>query len=614
MLAAFAYAATPAEEIDNLLGKGEIITISNSYFALIQNQYPEEATRIGLDVPNNKLDERTADADATRLHYLNKIKKDLANLSSENLSAQNKIDYEVLLRTVNNDIRDIQKTRYKRSALYYADALDSIYDVMLKRAPYRAVQIQDIEGRLKRLPEMFQFGKAQLSAVPPADVQLAQEKIYNAFTNTKDVEDFAQKTIGADELKYISATLRENRAAMREFFDYIGRLNKEGAKKEYALGNNEYTVTLQNKYFIDIPTNKIVKKMEENFKNSRAALLQSMLPIARKFEAKLKAQDAALQAAKVAAAKADPKNKKAQKEAEAASKPSAHVIKPIDFQILRKEYESAPAYSDLLKVIAANIKSANTYTKGILPEAEAKVNINHMPGYIKKTNPAHLFVPPYGLESKLTGNLFIALPDYKDKAALDAQLKKYFTYPQIKLLAAKEVVPGKQMFYTYSLETSAVRRALSDDYLLDGWSIYAGNLAREAKFLNTPEDVMFLAWDNYISAAKAYADIKFHRRDLSYDEVKMMLLSFDIPKDDVDSIMKEIILNPGKALAAYIAYNEIVRLREKYHNQFGNKFNLPNFHLKLFATGKAPVGMLEMEMDARYNNEALTYESELGLE
>lgn len=594
-------AVTAADEVENLLGQGDIITISNSYFAMYQNLYPEEATRIGLDAPNNNIDMRDAEADESRAFALNKIKKDIASLPYRKMSIFNKIDYEILNRRLAYDLKELSKNKKATSAFYYAQALDSVYDVMLKRQPYRTMQVEEIEGRLLRMPDNFALARAQLKTLTPSDVQLAKDKIYNAYINTWDVENFSVTAVGEQELSVVSLILKNNKIAMRGFFDFLTSQVKDDIKKDYALGSTNYTFLLQNKFYIDTPTGKIAKTLTDDIKAARENLLISMQPAAKQFMAKLLAADAA-------APQPAPKSKKAKK----AAKKQERVLKVADFALLRKEYEDTPVYSELLSEISNTVQLANAKMKGFLPEAQTKVNINHMPKYEMAYYPSVLYVPPYGIENKLTGNLFVALPEYTNKEAIDKQLKKYFTYPQIKLIAAKEVVPGKQIFYAYSSETSAVRRALGDDNLVNGWALYAGDLAAEAGFLDTEQDKMFLAWERYVAAVKAYVDIRFHRKDISYEEAKLLLISFDIPQEDVDAYIKDIILNPARHLSAYLSYNEITRLRAKYQRQLGAKFTPAGYHLKLFATGKVPIGMLEEEMDARYKRDTASTKSEIA--
>lgn len=570
------YAATLSEEIDDLLGKSRIISISNAYFALYQNLYPEQATRIGLDVPNNKINDRTEAVDARRKQGLEKIRKDLNELNYKKLSIPNKTDYEIVKRTLASDLRDIQRKRFRTSARYYTQAIDSIYDLMLKRPSYRATQVNDITSRLVSLPAMYKEAREQLKSVHASDLESAKEEIYNAFVNTKDIEDFSRAAVGPEEMKTIGLIIADNKAAMREFFDYLGKF-KDG-KKDFSLGNGEYNFLLKNKYFIDKNTGDLISETQQGFLAARKNLLETM----------------------AAAAKAKNKNF------------DARALKASDFYEIKKSYELFPRYQDLFEVMAETIKSANSFSKGFLPEADMRVNINHMPGFIKVKNPSRLFVPPYGMEMRTTGNLFINL-DLSNRRNVDAQMKRFYSYSQIKVIAAKEVVPGKQMFYTYSNDTVPVRRAFTDDAMVDGWALYAGELAKETRFLDKPEDFMFLAWERFTAAAKAYADLKFHRRDLDREEVKTLLMSFGLNQQDAEEIIQDIIRNPGKNIAAYAAFEEINRLRQKFANELGSRFSLANFHLRLFTVGKVPVSMLEDEMKVKYTKDYYTVASEIRL-
>ncbi|WP_428897959.1 protein of unknown function (DUF885) [Parelusimicrobium proximum] len=574
------------QEIEDLLGKGKLITVANGYFSVVQNQFPEEATRMGIETPNNKIDGRNYEADAVRKHYLDRTKKQLFQIAYKKLSTTNQIDYDLLKGRLMMDYKDLGKKRYTRSALYYANALDSVYDIMLKRYAFRSVQVQEIEGRIKSIPELFESGVKALKNVPEADVQLALNKIYNAYTNTNDIITFSQKAIGPNELEDIENMLAEERKAMRTFFDHIKTLNEGGkAKVEYALGNGEYTFLLRNKYLITSNTKKLSAEVKKNLDKHQKILTDTMQPMVQAILDK---------------DQADSKTKR------------KAVTTPASYKGLAARHRAHPSYSNLLMTIAETIHTANMSMKGFLPEAEIKVNVNHMPGYIKAYHPAMLFVPPYGVQTNLTGNLFIATPQNTPVGKkMEDHLAKYFNYSRIKILAAEQVIPGKQMYFSYSTETSSIRRALGSEALVTGWGMYARQLAKEAKFLSTDADMLFLAWDDYVAAVRAHIDLQFHTKSLNYEEALALFLSFDIPEEDAQFYMNDIVRNPGEALAAFLSYEKFKQLRDKYQKSLGEKFNQAVFNNHIFAIGKVPYERLDKELERRYKKDGGVFVSEI---
>lgn len=549
------------DEVDQWLEKGGLMSVSTSYFALYQNLYPESASRMGFEGVSGRLDERSLSADAERRRFFNKAKLQLNTIKYKNLNPREKTDYRLLQKHIKSSLYDLSKQRYKTSPSYYADSIDSIYDLLLKRWPRRTTQMTDISDRLYGLKNVFDEGRNSLDKTSAADVEAAKRKIFNFYTHTDDVQNFFDKKApmasATAELPYL---LLDKKQEMRAFFDFLDTLPVEKRATGHAVGRKEYQRLLEDVYITDRTVAQASKTAETDVAKYKKVLLNVMGAITKE-----------------------------------------KTVSTAGFWNLASNYSETPAYQNILSQLALEVQGANRAMQKTLPGAAMSVNINHMPEYTHAYHQAFYFISPYGVEDVLTGNLFVYTPQNPFAPESKAFLSRHYNHARLKVAAAEYVVPGRQMFYTYSNKTSAVRRALGTDVLPEAWGMFARQLAVKNGFLSGPWEQLFVAWDDYTAALKAYADVKFHKRELSYEETLLLLVAYDIPKEDAVFYMQEIIDRPGFNVAVMQAYAKIKELYSVYRNKYGAKFNEADFVSKLLSSGKVPSEFLEAELEYTYS-------------
>ncbi|MCL2888557.1 MAG: DUF885 domain-containing protein [Elusimicrobia bacterium] len=549
-------------QINSLMGQYALSDVTNAYFTMLEYSYPERATRAGIDRANDRLDERTVAAEQKRRTDIKNIRDMLTKIKQKKLNQSEKTDYDVLARSLSFDYYLTTRGRTQASPLWYLAAQDAVYDVLLKGINTLSPYI--IEPRVKLLPQVFKDGTDNIKGAYKSEAALAVNKAYAAFTSIGDMDAFLGKNAGDDahaQLKEITDVEKTN---LRAFFDKLKAIAKN-AKPEPKKSPSYYEMILKDQIQLDQTPDDLTKVAEASLNKAK----QNLLVMVKSFN--LKKQTAEVK----------------------------------DFYTLAANVQDVPQYENLLPTVGEEIKKANKAMTDALPGSDMKVFVNHMPQYPSFLNPAYLFLPPYGIEHNLVGTLFIYTPPTttnNPRRELDAFIKKNFTMPQIKLLVTESVVPGKQMFYSYSYNTKPIRRALASNAVLDGWSAYAKHLAYEMGYINTKEDVLFLAFDDYVRAVKALADLKLGTGALDYEETILFMMSQGISKDDAEIFTRQIAFNPGAAVGELRAYDEIKALRKKYKDAQGASFNLAAFHNNLFYVGKVPVASLSAELDYAYKN------------
>ncbi|WP_424244491.1 DUF885 family protein [Elusimicrobium posterum] len=545
------------KEINSLMGKHALFDVTNDYFVMLENYYPESAYRAGLERAIDRLDERNAEADQKRISDVARLRRMVDNVKKKKLTQSEKTDHDILTSVLKYESYLLAKKRYATSPLYYLEAQDAVYDVMLKKTN-SIRQFKDVEPRLAQLPKVFTDAVVNVNAMSKQEAALAINKAYHAYITIEDYERFLSKnaddSIDRADLKKIVAVEKQR---LREFFNYLKLVEP---KTKEVNSTNDFKVRLSTKLHLNYDINVMAQKAQTSL-NANALVLRDSL--------------------------------------KAINPKKAPEIK--DFYALRTKLNNAPKYENLLTTVADEIKAANASMKGFLPAADMRVYVNHMPQYPSLLNPTHLFIPPYGVEHNLVGTLFIYTPPVaKDKAAF---VKKNYTLPRIKLLVAESVVPGRQMFYSYSYDTKPIRRVLASDSMVDGWAAYAKHIALASGYLNTDEDRMFLAWDDYVLALKGIVDMKYHTGQLDYDEAELFMVSLGVSEEDAKLFMRQIAFNPGKSIAALMAFEELKTQYAKYADKYGEDFSPASFYHKIFSIGKIPVSALDAELVEEYKKD-----------
>ena len=139
---------------------------------------------------------------------------------------------------------------------------------------------------------------------------------------------------------------------------------------------------------------------------------------------------------------------------------------------------------------------------------------------------------------------------------------------------------------------------------INGWEAYAKRLAQRRGYLDTNEDILMLAWDEYLHALAAYTDAMLHTQQFSYDEaLDFLTQTHGMEKAQAESMIRDIAAKPGEAVSYLIGLEALENAYRKYSKKFGKKFNEADFHAKLFRIGNIPPSLLDKELARLYKQD-----------
>ena len=584
--------------IDFLLTDNALDDAANRYASVTLTSEPERAGRLGFTSANAKLNDRSPRAQAAQLAALRTVRNALDEISAKQLSPSKRADLTLLKEAMDDDIFALQQHRAESDPLYYAEALDAVYDVVLKPASSPRRQRADLTARLNDLKNVADQAEKNLANPSAFLARLAMEKTYYAYISFDELVNIlvqdAEDDIAAAQIKNQA---NEAKRSIKKMFDLFKEQSQQESAADFRLGKEAYAEILKNRYQTTEPLAKLEKRFAQDFLSAQKQLAKALEPFAQDVSAnedEVTVIDGLNNQPIVEEQKKEPakKEKKAKK---------GKFIPPTaqDFYTVAKRITQAPAETDLPALLTqeANQLAVLLTDNGLLPAGQVAFTVKPLPQYYAYTQ-SDLFLPPFGNNAR--SDFFIRLP-FGNRRAQAEQLVRDYNTPTRKLLTAQELVPGRFYQTAKTAGLSAARRFYPAQSMADGWNEYALKLASEAGYIVTDDELLFLAWHNYRRAAAALVDMRLQSRQYSYNDAMDFLVGENgFTQEDAEALIKESALNPGKAVGYAAGLDALESARAKYTKKLGKKFSLADFHTKVLKAGNVSPNELADELERLY--------------
>lgn len=584
--------------IDFLLTDNALDDAANRYASVTLTSEPERAGRLGFTSANAKLNDRSPRAQAAQLAALRTVRNALDEISVKQLSPSKRADLTLLKESMDDDIFALQQHRAESDPLYYAEALDAVYDVVLKPASSPRRQRADLTAQLNDLKNVADQAEKNLANPSAFLARLAMEKTYYAYISFDELVDIlvqdAEDDIAAAQIKNQA---NEAKRSIKKMFDLFKEQSQQESAADFRLGKEAYAEILKNRYQTTEPLAKLEKRFAQDFLSAQKQLAKTLEPFAQNVSAnedEVTVIDGLNNQPIVEEQKKEPAKKEKKAKKGKFVPPTAQ-----DFYTVAKRITQAPAETDLPALLTqeANQLAVLLTDNGLLPAGQVAFTVKPLPQYYAYTQ-SDLFLPPFGNNAR--SDFFIRLP-FGNRRAQAEQLVRDYNTPTRKLLTAQELVPGRFYQTAKTAGLSAARRFYPAQSMADGWNEYALKLASEAGYIVTDDELLFLAWHNYRRAAAALVDMRLQSRQYSYNDAMDFLVGENgFTQEDAEALIKESALNPGKAVGYAAGLDALESARAKYAKKLGKKFSLADFHTKVLKAGNVSPNELAEELERLY--------------
>jgi uncharacterized protein (DUF885 family) len=163
-------------------------------------------------------------------------------------------------------------------------------------------------------------------------------------------------------------------------------------------------------------------------------------------------------------------------------------------------------------------------------------------------------------------------------------------------LAYHEAIPGHhmQISFAQTLDLPDFRRDVGFTAYLEGWGLYAEDLAAELGWHegDIPGDLGRLQ-DAALRAARLVVDTGIHAFGWSFDEAAAFMVdNVGYPTSYMEGQVYRYISWPGQATAYWIGMQRILDLRQEAVDALGPAYDLQAFHTAVLTSGAVPLDVL----------------------
>ena len=162
----------------------------------------------------------------------------------------------------------------------------------------------------------------------------------------------------------------------------------------------------------------------------------------------------------------------------------------------------------------------------------------------------------------------------------------------MRTVAYHEAVPGHHLQAAISGELTGLpffRRIVPFTAYMEGWALYAEQLAWEAGYEKDPLDNLGRLQAEMFRAVRLVVDTGLHS--------KRMVENTGMPESAVVVEIERYLDAPGQALAYKVGMLKILELRERTKAALGSRFEIREFHDEVLKNGAMPLSVLERVID-----------------
>ncbi|MBL7161318.1 MAG: DUF885 domain-containing protein [Anaerolineales bacterium] len=221
---------------------------------------------------------------------------------------------------------------------------------------------------------------------------------------------------------------------------------------------------------------------------------------------------------------------------------------------------------------------------------KAGLEVQRVPEFREKTM-AGAYYQPSDLSGSRPGVFYANLRDMKETQKFG-----------MKTLAYHEGIPGHHFQVTIAMELKGVpffRRMIPFFAYIEGWAMYAENLARElGAYQDDPYGELGFLDSILFRAVRLVVDTGIHYKRWTREQaIEYMEQHTGQAHESVVSEIERYFVMPGQACAYKIGEIKMLDLRAKAQKEMGEKFDIRQFHNVILKNGGMPLTILEKVID-----------------
>ena len=513
----------------------------------LQKFYPVFASGKGIHEYDYLLPDLSSSSIRGEISDLKKFEQRLRKYRNSDLSPEHQIDLKLLKSEVDVAMHDLQKLKWYtiNPYMYVNTAMQGIYSIIISHHAPINERAQNINARLKVMPDLFDQAKRNLKKPAPIYTDLALETIPNVISFFESVRDQL-----STDLPALSTELAANTAkaidALRDYRTFLNNIER-GESSAFAMGKQDYDYRLAHQYFMNIDSDSLYKIGQNMLAWSDSAYNECL-------------------------------NRLENEE----SGDSVFVLKCVEKQ-------------DMLDYYAWEVRQTKAFLIQhdilTIPDDIGKCVVVETPQFLRNVISSVAYNPPGTFNHDQTGYFYVRpIPDTLD----EGQREAYYRYIQrrgFKGAVVHEAYPGHHYEFEMAARLhSRLRKWVENACFYEGWALYCEQMMYDQGFYgNDDRSYLRILGGIKFRAARIMADVKLHARKEPVESVLVWMANqFD---GDTTGMRQEInyyCLEPTVPMSYLTGKMEIMALRKALKRAEGDNYTLRGFHDKLMAEGAIP--------------------------
>lgn len=521
---------------------------------------PQSGVRLGLHQYDGKITDYSKASIAGEVARLKEFEKKLSAIDSASLGIKDYYDWKILSSSIKNELFTFEDLKiYEKNPMSYAGAIDVNIYIQRDFAPIEQ-QIKSIIAIENEAPKLYEDAKANLMdtlAIPHVELAIDIAKGSASFLGTDLLVAF--KDVKNDSL--MKAFNIANKKAIDAINGYAAFLEKEKlpkANNKYAIGETNYQKMLLYGEGITMSADAILAVGLQELKKEQAAFN--------------------------AAAKIINPNKK-----------------PIDvYNDMQKEHPTAASLIPDAKKNMESIRQFVIDNKIATMPSEVRVKVEETPAYARSTSTASMDTPgPF--ETKATQAYYFITPvDPKWTPKQQEEWLAQFNFYTTDIVSIHEAYPGHytQFLHLNASDNSKIQKIFGSYAFIEGWAHYTEKMMLDEGFGNTEDPIkaakyrMAQSGDALLRTCRLIVSINTHCHGMNVEEATKFFMNnwYQGDKPSRQEALRGT-YDPG-----YLFYTlgklQILKLREDYKKQEGDKYTLQKFNDAMLDNGMPPVEIM----------------------
>jgi uncharacterized protein (DUF885 family) len=530
---------------------------------------PMEATRLGDHRFDHLLDDVSPKARTDWVELTRKTLRDLPRrVAYGKLPRAAQVDFEIFEHSLKRDLWLAENTRpFEQDPRVYNDYItDSVYLLLTQSTQPMAVNVRNCVSRMANIPRVIAAARAALRDPPRVFVETALRQNRGAIAFYQGgIYDLSGETPQLSDLKQAA---RPVLAALKEYQKFLEDDLLPRAEGAWRLGKEKFAQKLHYELNAGIPAEEVVKEAE-----SEAQRVENdMYVIARQLWAK------------TFPGKALPPDDTAGRRS---------TIRQVLEQVSREHGR----VENLVRDARAGAERIKAFIRKHdilrLPEPD-HCRILEMPEF-QRGNTIAFLNPAPPLDAGASSYYAISPPPHDwDARRVETYLREYNRY-MLQILTIHEAYPGHYVQLEYaSRNPSLIRRVLYSGVFAEGWAVYTEQMMLDQGYGDGDLALRLNQLKWYLrTVANAILDYKMHCTNMTDEEALRFLMERAF-QSEAEAILKIIRAKQTSCqLSTYfVGRMPFQRLRRRFQNELGTRFDLGRYHEAVLAHGTLPVHYL----------------------